>query len=123
MKAMETIKMSLCPACQACPEVVIDVDEIRIGEEDNMVRLSPAEWASLYSYPQADRATSWGRRGRNTALEFLATSSQTRDASAGSGRGCQRAVFADREQPAMTAAEPLSDRSRHRQAEAESGRT
>ena len=44
---METIKMSLCPACQACPEVVIDVDEIRIGEEDNMVRLSHAEWNEL----------------------------------------------------------------------------
>jgi len=44
---METITMSLCPACGACPQVVIDVDGVRIGEADNIVRLSPAEWNQL----------------------------------------------------------------------------
>ena len=44
---METIKMSLCPVSGACPEVVIDADEVRIGEADNTVRLSPAEWNQL----------------------------------------------------------------------------
>ncbi len=44
---METIKISLCPECGACPEVVIDADGVRIGEHDNMVRLSHAEWNQL----------------------------------------------------------------------------
>jgi hypothetical protein len=29
---MKTVKVSLCPACTACPEVEIEGDEIRIGE-------------------------------------------------------------------------------------------
>lgn len=44
---MEPITMSLCPACGACPDVVIKADGVRIGEADNMVRLSPAEWNQL----------------------------------------------------------------------------
>jgi hypothetical protein len=44
---MEKITMSLCPACGACPEVVIEADGVRIGEADNMVRLSHAEWNQL----------------------------------------------------------------------------
>ena len=37
----EPIRVALCPACGACPEVVLDVskDEARIGEEGNLVRL------------------------------------------------------------------------------------
>jgi hypothetical protein len=42
-----TITMSLCPACGACPEVVIEADGVRIGEAHNMVWLSPAEWNEL----------------------------------------------------------------------------
>lgn len=38
---------SLCPACTACPVVEIDTDEVRIGEGNNRVRLSPAEWNTL----------------------------------------------------------------------------
>ena len=38
---------SLCPACSACPTVEIDDGEVRIGEGDNLVRLSSAEWAVL----------------------------------------------------------------------------
>ena len=44
---METITMTLCPACDACPEVVISREGVRIGEADNMVRLSHAEWNQL----------------------------------------------------------------------------
>lgn len=29
---MKDVKMSLCPACTACPEVEIVGDEVRIGE-------------------------------------------------------------------------------------------
>ena len=36
------MRVSLCPACGACSEVVLDVakDEVRIGEEGNLVRLT-----------------------------------------------------------------------------------
>lgn len=43
---MET-RYSLCPNCDACPEVVIADDSVLIGEEGNQVRLSPAEWNFL----------------------------------------------------------------------------
>ncbi|MFL5264981.1 MAG: hypothetical protein ACJ8AH_00065 [Stellaceae bacterium] len=44
---MEKITASLCPECGACPEVVIDAHGVSIGEADNMVRLSHAEWNQL----------------------------------------------------------------------------
>jgi hypothetical protein len=44
---MERITISLCPVCGACPEVVIEAGGVRIGEADNMVRLSYAEWNQL----------------------------------------------------------------------------
>ncbi len=44
---MEPITFSLCPECDACPEVVIETDGVRIGERDNVVRLSHAEWNQL----------------------------------------------------------------------------
>ena len=45
----EPIRVSLCPACGACPEVVLDVtkDEVRIGEEGNLVRLTKEAWNML----------------------------------------------------------------------------
>jgi len=56
----EPIQVSLCPACGACPEVVVDVakDEVRIGEEGlpaapgaaqagNLVRLNKEAWNTL----------------------------------------------------------------------------
>lgn len=43
----KTIVVSLCPACTACPEVVIDGDLIRIGEAENLVTLKKAEWNVL----------------------------------------------------------------------------
>ena len=44
---MEKTVVSLCPACTACPEVVIDSDTIRIGEDENIVVLKKAEWNVL----------------------------------------------------------------------------
>jgi hypothetical protein len=44
---MEKIVVSLCPGCTACPEVVIDGDTIRIGEDENIVVLKKAEWNVL----------------------------------------------------------------------------
>lgn len=52
---METITMSLCPACGACPEVVIEADTVRIGEADNIVRLSHAEWNELVALIRSDK--------------------------------------------------------------------
>lgn len=42
-------RVSLCPACGACPEVILDVskDEVRIGEEGNLVRLTKEAWNTL----------------------------------------------------------------------------
>ena len=40
-------KVSLCPACDACPEVEIRDDEIRIGEAGNLVVLRKDEWNVL----------------------------------------------------------------------------
>ena len=36
-------KFSLCAVCEACPEVVITDEEVTIGEDTNLVRLSHAE--------------------------------------------------------------------------------
>lgn len=40
-------KVSLCSACGSCPEVLVYDDEVRIGEEGNMVRLTKEEWNAL----------------------------------------------------------------------------
>jgi hypothetical protein len=44
---MEPIKFSLCPYCTACPEVEITDQGVSIGEAENTVRLSHAEWNEL----------------------------------------------------------------------------
>ena len=44
---MEPKKFSLCPLCEACPEVVITEEGVTIGEEANTVRLAHAEWNEL----------------------------------------------------------------------------
>ena len=51
-------RVSLCPSCDYCPEVVLEGDTIRIGEDDNLVVLKKAEWNVL-----VDAITS-GRLGR-----------------------------------------------------------
>ena len=40
-------RYSLCPNCDACPEVVVSDDGVTIGEGDNLARLSPQEWNVL----------------------------------------------------------------------------
>ena len=40
-------RVSLCPQCIACPEVVVDGDTVRIGEDENTVVLKKAEWNVL----------------------------------------------------------------------------
>ena len=45
--AMESVKMSLCPACTACPEVEIAGAEVRIGEAGNLAVLKREEWNVL----------------------------------------------------------------------------
>jgi hypothetical protein len=44
---VEPITFSLCPGCSECPEVVIDAEGVKIGEAENIVRLSHAEWGQL----------------------------------------------------------------------------
>lgn len=44
---MEPIKFTLCPLCTECPEVEITDQGVRIGEDENTVRLSHAEWNEL----------------------------------------------------------------------------
>lgn len=44
---MEPIKFTLCEECEHCPEVEITDRGVRIGEDENTVRLSHAEWNEL----------------------------------------------------------------------------
>ena len=44
---MEPMKLTLCPACTACPAVEITDQGVTIGEDANTVRLSHAEWNEL----------------------------------------------------------------------------
>jgi len=44
---MESVQVSLCPACDACPAVEIRADEVRIGEAENMLVLKKEEWNTL----------------------------------------------------------------------------
>ena len=48
-------RVSLCPQCTECPEVVIDGDTIRIGEDENTVVLQKAEWNVLVGAIQSGR--------------------------------------------------------------------
>lgn len=44
---MESSKFLLCPACTECPGVEITERGVTIGEDENTVRLSPAQWNEL----------------------------------------------------------------------------
>jgi hypothetical protein len=50
-------KMSLCPACTACPEVEIVGDEVRIGEEGNLAVLKAQQWNVLVNLIQSGQLT------------------------------------------------------------------
>lgn len=54
---MDSIKFSLCPACDACPEVEIRTDEVRIGEADNLVVLTKEEWNVLVDLVRGQQLT------------------------------------------------------------------
>ena len=48
MKKVEVKQIvSLCPACDACPVVEVYEETVRIGEANNQVTLSRAEWNTL----------------------------------------------------------------------------
>jgi hypothetical protein len=52
-----TKQISLCPHCDHCSTVEMTAHEVRIGEEGNLVKLTPVEWNILV---QAIRAVfSW----------------------------------------------------------------
>ena len=44
---MDKIAVSLCPHCDHCPEVVIEGDQVRIGEDANTAVLKKDEWNVL----------------------------------------------------------------------------
>ncbi len=46
-------KHSLCPGCTACPEVVIDGNQVRIGEDTNVAILKREEWNVLVDLIQS----------------------------------------------------------------------
>jgi hypothetical protein len=48
-------RISLCPSCAYCPEVVVEGDTIRIGETENIVVLKKNEWNVLVDAIQSGR--------------------------------------------------------------------
>lgn len=48
-------KHSLCPGCMACPEVVIEDNQVRIGEDANVAILKREEWNDLVDLIQSGR--------------------------------------------------------------------
>ncbi len=44
---MEAIKVTLCPACGACPTVEITDQGVTIGEDKNTVKLTHEQWKDL----------------------------------------------------------------------------
>lgn len=59
---MQPITVSLCPECDACPEVVIEANRVRIGEADNIVRLSHAEWNQLVKLVRSGKLPAIGQQ-------------------------------------------------------------
>ena len=50
---MDRHAVSLCPACDYCPEVVIEGDRVQIGEEPNTAVLTTNEWNVLVDLIQS----------------------------------------------------------------------
>ena len=50
---MDRITVSLCPNCIHCPEVVIEGDQVRIGEDANTTVLKAEEWNVLVDLIQS----------------------------------------------------------------------
>jgi hypothetical protein len=47
MKPIKSIKVMLCPECGMCPVVEITEQGVTVGEGENTVRLTHAEWNDL----------------------------------------------------------------------------
>ena len=82
---MERIAVSLCPSCMACPEVVIEGDTIRIGEDENIVVLQKAEWNvlvdAIQSAPLPPRpATYAATESDSTVVKLMPAASPRRHA-------------------------------------------
>lgn len=54
---MESLRVSLCPACTECPEVEIGGEEVRIGETGNLAVLKKDEWNELVRLIRAGQLT------------------------------------------------------------------
>jgi hypothetical protein len=54
---MEKLAITLCPGCDHCPAIVIEGDEVRIGEEANTAVLKKAEWNVLVDLIQSGQLT------------------------------------------------------------------
>ena len=54
---MESVRLSLCPACDACPKVEVDGEAVRIGETSNEVVLRKDEWNVLVDLIHSERLT------------------------------------------------------------------
>jgi hypothetical protein len=52
---MEKHVVSLCPSCDHCPEVLVEGDEVRIGEASNSTTLKKGEWNVLVDLIQSGR--------------------------------------------------------------------
>jgi hypothetical protein len=58
MRTFETQTVVLnCEICGACPAVEIAADGVSVGEEDNVVRLTHAQWNDLVSRIQKGELT------------------------------------------------------------------
>ena len=64
---MSTTRYSLCPNCDACPEVVIGEESVLIGEEGNQVSLTPVEWDVLVTAEKEGHLTPLGARIESTS--------------------------------------------------------
>jgi sarcosine oxidase delta subunit len=51
---MEPIKVTLCPACGACPAVEITDQGVSIGEDENIVKLTREQWNDLVARIRRD---------------------------------------------------------------------
>ncbi len=47
--------LNLCGDCEHCPQVVVEEEEVRIGDEGNLVRLKREEWNALVGYIKEGR--------------------------------------------------------------------
>ena len=65
-------KHSLCPECTACPEVVIDDNQVRIGEDANVAILKREEWNVLVDLIQSGRLSKIWPRGAGHPVDRLA---------------------------------------------------